>query len=464
MTPKVTVYVPCHNYGRFLKDAVTSVFGQIFIDWELLIINDGSTDNTLEVIAELQQIYPYAFRVFTHSNSMGLPFCANVALREAKGEYVMRLDADDYLDESALLTLSTFLDKHPKIGLVYPNYIYVDESGKYLGIENRKKAGKEDKIQDLPAHGACTMARKRLIKSIGGYSEDFQAQDGHEVWLKIFSRSMVGNVSTPLFFYRQHASSLSQDQTRVLNARQEIKRRIAEHLEGPVKPRIVAIVPAKNSYDELPNVVLNPIAGKPLIDYTIEAILNTGLFEKILVTTDDHNVLKYCNGNDILLPFLRDPRLSSAEIHPSEIMQDAIHHLENKFSIFPDILVILSVHAPLRRPKDICETIDTLLLYDVDTVTSVCEDSELHFVHGEHGMEPFNSGMLNQLRLEREALFTDNTSIRAIWRDQVDSDHPFGRTFGHIVMPMERSFHITGPFEHWLVEKILQRDQNISSD
>jgi len=159
MIPKVTVYIPCHNYGRFLKDAVASVFGQIFTDWELLIIDDGSTDNTLEVIAELQQIYPDTFRVFIHRNSLGLPFCANLALREARGEYVMRLDADDYLDESALLTLSTFLDKHPKIGLVYPNYIYVDESGveaaktlKRMARKQQKKkvARKTEKVIDVP--------------------------------------------------------------------------------------------------------------------------------------------------------------------------------------------------------------------------------------------------------------------------------------------------------------------------
>ena len=84
----------------------------------------------------------------------------------AKGEYIIRLDADDYLDESALLVMAKYLDANQDIALVYPNYYYVNEEGNFLGLERRKIIGKEVEVLDLPAHGACTMVRKRILKSI----------------------------------------------------------------------------------------------------------------------------------------------------------------------------------------------------------------------------------------------------------------------------------------------------------
>ncbi len=435
---------------------------QIEQDWELLLINDGSKDDSQKIIEKIATANPERIRVFKNKAAKGLPYCANLALREAHGEYLMRLDADDYLDESALLTLSGYLDNHPDVALVYPNYIYVDEDGTYLGIENRKKVGSETELLDLPAHGACTMARRRALKSVGGYSEDIKAQDGHEIWLKILNRYKVANISTPLFFYRQHSASLSRDENRVLEARAKIKRAMAEQMEGSVKPRIVGLIPAKNTYKATPNIVLEEIAGKPLIDYTLEAALQSGTMDHILVTSDDPKVLDHCEGIPNVLTNLRDMELSLAQVKLSSVIVDAVDHLEQDHSIYPDILVTLNVHCPLRQAQDIRKAVDTMLLYDVDSVISVYENFESLFRHGEHGMEPLNPGMMNRLRLEREALYAYNGSIRVFWRDIVGNDDLLGRHFGHAVMPRERSLVLSGEFEHWMIEQILLHNQGSS--
>ena len=85
------------------------------------------------------------------------------------------------------------------------------------------------KILDLPAHGACTMVRKRILKSIGGYSTEFKAQDGHEIWLNICNRYKVSNINTPLFYYRRHNQSITQDNILLLDARKRIKRNIVKN-------------------------------------------------------------------------------------------------------------------------------------------------------------------------------------------------------------------------------------------
>lgn len=459
MRPKVTVYVTCHNYGRYLRQAADSVLNQILTDWEMILIDDGSTDDSGAIIAEYQARCPDQIRSIINESPRGLPYCANRALELARGEYLVRLDADDYFADSALLAMATYLDRNSDIALVYPNYIYIDEDGSYLGTENRKKIGSEAGLLDLPAHGACTMVRRRILKSVGGYSEDFNAQDGYELWLKVFNRYKVANIDSPVFYYRQHGRSLTRNQDRVLEARQKIKRAIAERLTGTIRPKVVGIVPAKNTNTEIRNIVLTPFAGKPLIDHTIKAAFDSGALDHILVTSDDPKVIEHCQGFPGLLTTLRDIDLSREQIKHWQVIADAITHLETDFDIFPDVVVMLNVHSPLRRPEEIRKAVDTLLIYDVDTVTSVYEDYELHFTHGDSGLQPLNPGMLNKLRLEREALYVDNGSIKVLWRDVISGGSLFGRSFGHIVMPFERSMVIDSSVRLWMMEQLALREQ-----
>jgi len=455
--PKVTVYIPCHNYGRFLGQAIESVVEQNYESWELIILDDGSSDNTGNVIKEYLEKYSAKIRALCNYPARGLQACANLALETARGDYIMRLDADDYLDESALLVLSTYLDRHRDVGLVFPNYTYVNEEGAFLAVENRKKIGTEATFLDLPAHGACTMVRKRVLKSIGGYSETYNAQDGYELWLKVLNRYKVANISTPLFFYRQHSSSLSRDESRILVARQRIKRGLVQGNGGRVKPRIVAVVPAKNTYEKMPDIVLSHLAGRPLIDYTLQAAQETGLFEAVFVTTDDTRVQDYCSQFSGVISSMRSKGLSLSRARLSHVLYDAVTRLEREFEIYPDIVVLLSVHSPLRRSEHIFKAVDTLLLFNSDNVISVYEDYELHFSHGRNGLEPVNKGMIQRLRLEREALYVDNGSIKVFWRDVISESDLYGEKVGHIVMSLEDSFNIKSPFDVWLIENILKR-------
>ena len=457
--PKVTVYIACHDYGRFLSQALESVAAQTFRDWELVVIDDASADETRVIAEAFAGRFPDRVRVLRHEQPLGLRSCANAALEAAHGDYIVRLDADDFLDENALLVLAHFLDEHPDIGLVFPNYTYVDEHGTILGTEYRKKIGTEAKLLDLPVHGACTMVRKRVLKSIGGYDERFDAQDGHELWLKVLHRYGAGNVSTPLFYYRQHGSSISSDSGRMLAARQGIKRGLAVRQGGGVAPRIVAVVPAKNTYREIPDIVLSDFVGRPLIDYTLESARNAGVFEKIIVTTDDPRVGEYCDRSPDIRSIVRPVNLSLPQVRLSQVLHDAVTRLEHEQAVSMDIVVLLNVHCPLRRAEHIREAVDTLLLHNADNVISVYEDYDLHFAHGAHGLEPLNKGMLQRLRLEREALFVDNGAINVMWRDVVTEENLYGRNIGHIVMPVEESLQMKDAFNAWVVEQVILRER-----
>ncbi len=465
MRPKVTVYITCHNYGRFVGQAIDSVFGQMFDDWELFIINDGSTDDSAAVIDERAASHPDRVRVFHHATPLGVPACANLAIEMASAEYLVRLDADDYFDESALLTMTTFLDRNPDVALVFPNYVYVDEDGALLGLEYRKRVDAESEVLDLPAHGACTMARKRILKAVGGYSLEFPAQDGHQIWLKILHRYKVASVSTPLFFYRQHPASLSRNQDRLLDARRKIKRHQAAKDDGDVKLRVVGILPARNTKTDIPNVCLTKVAGRALIDYAIEAALNSAALDQVLVASDDPAVLDHCKKFSGVLTYQRPLDLSLSHTKLVEVTRAAVDHLENVLGIFPDILVTLNVHAPLVHGTDIDEAVDTLRLMNVDSVIGVYEDRDLHFTHGQQGMAPLNWGALNNLYLEREALYVDTGMMRVAWRDVLSGPSLLGRTFGHVIVPWERSFTVHNLFTLTLLDHLLtiEREGRIST-
>lgn len=452
--PKVSVYVPVHDYGRYLRQCLDSVFAQSLANWELIVVDDGSRDDSAQIAAEYRQRAPERVFVIEHPQPLGLRACANAALVVARGEYVMRLDADDFLDESALLVLADYLDRHGEVGLVYPNWIYVDESGQPLGVEMRKRIGDSATVLDLPAHGACTMVRRRVIKSVGGYDPGHDAQDGHELWIKTLHRFGVGNVQTPLFHYRQHGISMSTDEARLLESRRGIKRRAAAAFEGAVRPRIAVIVPVKNAYPGAPNLALDHLAGRPLLDYTLEQATSIPGVDTVLVTSADAEVEAHCAGWAAQV-MRRDRSLAEPAAALIDVVADAVSYLETSLACFADVIVVLSVHTPLRTLAHVQEALDTLLLYDVDQVLSTYEDLDLHFRHLEKGLAPVNAGALASVRYEREALYAGNGALQVLWRDHANTDRMLTGRVGHIVMSRLESLQAKKAEDRVLLEWLL---------
>ena len=454
----VTVYIPSHNYGHYLEEAVESVLSQSISDWELILIDDGSGDDTLKICESYRRQHPEKIRVLHHDPPRGLQYNANQVLDLARGKYIMRLDADDWLDESALLVMTQRLEGRPEVAMVFPNYFYVDVQGKMLGVENRKRIGDESRLLDLPAHGACTMVRRRVLKTLGGYDERHNAQDGYELWLKVSRRYPVESISTPLFYYRQHEESMSRDEGRILQARQRIKRAMVEKIEGEVRPRVLGLIPAKNTYQGLPNVALSPVGGKPLLDHTLEAAFGSERLDAVWVTTDCEEVMEHCAKQGVKA-MMRPAALSRVDRRLSEVVYDAVERLEGEEDYHPDIVVVLSAHSPLRKAEDIIKALDSLVLYDADSVISVYEDHEVHFTHSEHGLQPINPAMMTRLRLEREGLYVFNGAISAVWRDVISNENYHGERISHVVMSRRDSFQLKSSFDSWLLDELIKRGE-----
>jgi len=446
--PKVTVYTVSRDYARYLPQAVKSVINQTFRDWELIIINDGSTDDTEEVLRHFES--DPRIRI-VHQPPRGLPPSCNAAIALATGDYIVRLDADDYFDENALLILAGVLDSHPKVGLVYPDYFLISSDGEVLEHVRREKIGDDVGLLDLPAHGAGAMIRRHFFLEVGGYDESVDCQDGYDLWLKFIDRYQVRNVNLPLFYYRRHPVSLSANQERILRARRALKERCVRDRYGVNRPSILAVVPVRNSSPIGDGWALRPLAGIPLLQYTLDEIRACASLTKAIVITEDQAIAAFAQarGTEALMRPKEMARMNSP-IEPTIMF--ALEAVA-KTGFKPDIVCLLHADTPLRRAYHVTEAVNTLLIFGPDSVISVCENTRLQYHHHLNGLEPMFQRRV--LRFEREALYEENGAVYVSWTRAIGMQSFVGARLGHIVMPRETSLNIKSSYDLWLAEQLL---------
>ncbi len=400
--PLVTVYVTNYNYERFIEQAVESVLAQSMQDFELIIIDDGSTDGSRSVIERYEN--RSKIRIVLQDNK-GLNRTANIALRAARGKYIMRLDADDYLDLQALLVLSSVLEADPALGLVFPDYYYVDADGCILGQERRHDFSSDVSLLDEPAHGACTLIRKAFLIGIGGYSEEYRCQDGYDLWLRFTEKHAVRNVNLPLFYYRRHGTNLTTNNQLVLKTRAKIKR---DHARRSRKPDIhaIGVLAVRGQRIDPGSLALENLDGKALIDWTIDAALAAEGLKSLVVSTPDEHILEHVAGRYGSRVLLHERPATLAR--EGVALHETIDHLLSvcSLNIAPDAIMLLSDETPFRTATHIDEAISTMRIFDVDAVIPILPESDLFYRHNGAGLESIGHSEQHQgMRLERNYIY-----------------------------------------------------------
>ncbi len=420
--PLVTVYITCCNYGKFLEKAVWSVVDQIYPNWELFVIDDGSSDQTSLIIKKLSGLLRGRNVDFiTNKKPKGLQKTANEILSLAQGDYIIRLDADDWLDEAALLVMVAKITSEKKLSLVYSNYFYVDENEKVISIERQRKLWEEDKSGLNPPHGACTLVSVRALKHAGGYSEEIEAQDGWEIWFKLVDRVQSASIETPLFYYRQHNNSLSQNRNRILKARNKIFEKLNSNDLGSYKVRNICVLPVQESYPGLERVPFFKLGDNYLIDVVIKNALRSEIFETIVVATESQDVINYLNEKiktqqiKNVICYKRQPTELTGYVPLSDIVLSAVEFLEETIGTRADIVSFISLHAPLRSAETIKNAHNVLMVTNSDTVVSVIEEREPIFGQSEHGLTLLSTGKFDHWPMARDKMFRFNGGIISVW-------------------------------------------------
>lgn len=448
---KVTVYMPAYNYGKFIEKAIESVFNQTMPDWELIIIDDGSTDNTSEILSRYKG--RLKTRIIKQENK-GLNVTNNIALRLANGKYIMRLDADDILDENALLLLSNILDTKPHIGLVYPDYYEVDVNGDILQQVRRKKIGTESELLDLPAHGACTMFRKELLTEIGGYIETFTCQDGYELWLRFIEKYNPYNINLPLFYYRQHPQSLTKNEQKILDTRAEIKRQHAEKCANK-SLKVLGFIPATSNSVYAQNGPFVQLDGKPLLWYTLNSLSSLDCLDRIVLSSEDDKVLDYARTFPNVSLHKRNISMANSTLKMQDLVLSVLDDLERTDNYRPDAVCSLYINTPLRKNHHIQKAIDTMTIFDVDSVISVQEELSHCYHHRKFGLEPINNND-GGMKIERKSIYRENGAIYLSKTEVIKNGRFLGKKIGHIITLPHESIKINTAYDLWLTEKIIQ--------
>ena len=448
---KVTVYIPTYNYGLYIDKAIQSVLGQTMPDWELIIIDDGSTDNTQDILVEYKS-HPN-IRIIEQENK-GLNTTNNIALRLANGKYIIRLDADDYLDENALLILSNILDTKHKVGLVYPDYYEVDGEGEVLRQIRRKKVGEEVELLDLPAHGACTMFRKELLMQIGGYIETFSCQDGYELWLRFIQKFHPYNVNIPLFYYRQHPASLTRKEKKILDTRRVIKKQFVSEHHADKIPKVLGVIPVTKHSIYSQSDPFVELAGKPLLWYTLNELRSVTLVDKVILSSEDDEVLEYAKQFPKIKPLKRLSKFNNSILKMKDLLKNILIDMETSEDYKPDALCTLYINTPLRRGHHIDKAINTMIIFDVDSVISVQEDLSHCYHHRRYGLEKIGQAK-DGMRIEREGIYRENSAVFLSKAEVIRNGNFLGKKIGHIIMLPEESIKISSEYDLWLCEKVI---------
>jgi len=212
--PLISVVIPAYNYAKTLPRAVESVLAQLKGSiGELVVVDDGSTDDTWDVIGALQMAYPNAFRAISQKNG-GASSARNCGIREAKGTYLVFLDADDELAAGALEAVRQHLSENPMSRMVIGGHYSVKDDGKrreHLPVElpgspsERLRAYLLDKRIAL-SNGACAMHREVFER--GNYPERFRSAEDIPVFAQVLANYPCTILKKPLAVIYKHDDSL----------------------------------------------------------------------------------------------------------------------------------------------------------------------------------------------------------------------------------------------------------------
>lgn len=220
--PKVSIVLPTYNGSRFLGESIESCLNQTYTDWELIIVDDASTDSTPGIIAKYVA-HDSRIRSVRHETNRKLPAALNTGFSKAKGEYLTWTSDDNLYRPQALAAMTAFFNVHPEIDIVYCDYTTIDEEGRPIEHQSVRSM---DNLWRWVSVGPCFLYRCIVQKKLGGYAEDLFLGEDYDFWLRASVHFRAQALHDDLYLYRSHDASLTCSyRERILSVREKTQRR-----------------------------------------------------------------------------------------------------------------------------------------------------------------------------------------------------------------------------------------------
>lgn len=216
--PVVSVIMPVHNAGKYISQAIESVLSQTLTNFELIIIDDTSSDNSRKIMKKYAKS-DHRIRILINKTNTQVAASLNMGIRQAKSDLIARMDADDIAHPIRLELQYDLLSKHPDIAVVGANIQIIDKSGKTVSRRVYKEKDRDIKrtmYRYSPFAHPTVMMRKSVWKEFGGYDVSKVPCEDIDLWFKIGSKYQFANLNKYLLYYRLIPSSNSHSKLKHL--------------------------------------------------------------------------------------------------------------------------------------------------------------------------------------------------------------------------------------------------------
>ncbi len=259
-TPHISVIMGIYNCAETLPEALDSLLAQTLQDFEVILCDDGSTDDTYQVATQYQKAHPEKFVLLKNQKNEGLNHTLNVCLKAAKGKYIARMDGDDRCRPDRFEEELKALADDPSIAIVSSDMCHFDETGTWGMISHPTDPEPKDFLHGTPFCHAPCMVRKEAYDAVDGYTEDkrlLRVED-YNLWMKMYQKGFRGrNIHEPLYEMRDDRNAYNRRKFKYrLNeahaihlAVRELKLPVYGHLYA-LRPILVGLLPRK-LYDSL---------------------------------------------------------------------------------------------------------------------------------------------------------------------------------------------------------------------
>jgi glycosyltransferase involved in cell wall biosynthesis len=220
--PLVSVIVPVYNCENYIAETLDSLFAQSYESLEIIVVNDGSSDSTIDILQKLSNSNKI---ILINQKNRGVASARNAGIFMSKGEYVAFIDSDDYWFKEKTSIQVDYLIQHSDVGAVYAEWHQwrTDQCGVFpsgLSLEPKSINREVDKslsgqlynqlLLDCVIHTSSIMIRRSVLNAVGGFDESLSIGEDYDLWLRLSRIARIDKLSTPLSLYRINPHSLTQ--------------------------------------------------------------------------------------------------------------------------------------------------------------------------------------------------------------------------------------------------------------